>query len=858
MNVRRRPTNTAGPRCPRHPVWIASSLALGGMVLSPALWAQSAAPAAAAASEPAAAAPAPAAAASAPAAAEPRSTSALDSVVVTARKKREKLSDVPMSVSAVSAKTLEDAGTKSLQDITRLAPGLTLNTAGGEANLRPTIRGLTDMTGGSGDPNVAVFLDGVYLANPSAISLGMLDLERVEIIKGPVGALYGRNAFAGVINYVSRRPTDLFEGSTTAAVSENSGRSLALSMRGAPRPGVVRAGLSVSFDRLDRTHTDPVNGLGVGGFDKRDAQVMLEVTPSTGFTVVGSYYYGDDFFDNTAARPMANNCGVKQGGIGITAGQFLQYCGEITGGSVEVAPINPSSAPTGNQRRVQFSSLRSEYDLGWSDLTGILGYNTVEQQRFADFFGARDGVPFYTYDTATGTYGRVNLPQLFGNEYNNSDSSLDLRLSSKLNQPTRWSGGFYAFKGQRTTGTLVGLDGSGMPSTTYLSAEGSDSDNNPATLPTPLATANFYLSRTGVFSFANLTRTRSTDSVRSVFGSMEHDFSSMLTATGELRHTQQAKAQFNAATGAGRLDADTAFNNYRFTLRAKPDTAATFYSSVASGTKGGGFNANGVATATRSADYNYESRFDAETNVTVEAGWKQSWQGGRMQTSLAVFRVQSENLQINGPSDDPKTTGLLVKNYGGLDSTGFEFDFAARPIPELTANLGIGFVDSKFAADSVDLSSADVAACLAIDSCKGRVGTYQLGDRSVQGMSLEGLAPPHTSKVTASVGLQYNGTWGEDRTWFARSDLRYESKQNPRFGNGNPLGINYYPARTVLNLRGGVEQGDYKVQLYVNNATDSKTPDGAGQNVRLNDFNGQIVAYLPAPRTVGVSVNMKF
>ena len=103
---------------------------------------------------------------------------------------------------------------------------MTIVSGGAESNVNFTIRGISDLSGGLGDPDVAVFIDGVYQSNRGAISIGLLDLLRVEVIKGPVSALYGRNAYAGVVNYVTTPPQKQLEGTASVTVG-NYGKLIA-------------------------------------------------------------------------------------------------------------------------------------------------------------------------------------------------------------------------------------------------------------------------------------------------------------------------------------------------------------------------------------------------------------------------------------------------------------------------------------------------------------------------------------------------------------------------------------------------------------------------------------------------------
>jgi outer membrane receptor protein involved in Fe transport len=140
-------------------------------------------------------------------------SSALEEVVVTARKKEEDLQIIPLAIKAVSSEALEQRGISNLEDVANTTPGLTY--AGGATSgyqSSATIRGLSQGFLQDRTQNVAIFLDGIYLQRQSMANVGMIDMQRIEVVKGPQSALYGRNAFSGAINYVTKKPTEEFEG----------------------------------------------------------------------------------------------------------------------------------------------------------------------------------------------------------------------------------------------------------------------------------------------------------------------------------------------------------------------------------------------------------------------------------------------------------------------------------------------------------------------------------------------------------------------------------------------------------------------------------------------------------------------
>src|SRR5690625_4778221 len=134
----------------------------------------------------------------------------LDTMVVTARLREESLQDAPAAITALDAAQVERAGVRNIDDIATLTPGLTYVSLQGSNYALPVMRGLSTNVGES---NVGLFLDGVYQGSRSGMERMMIDVERIEVIKGPQAALYGRNTFGGAINIISKQPKNIPEGS---------------------------------------------------------------------------------------------------------------------------------------------------------------------------------------------------------------------------------------------------------------------------------------------------------------------------------------------------------------------------------------------------------------------------------------------------------------------------------------------------------------------------------------------------------------------------------------------------------------------------------------------------------------------
>ena len=820
--------------------------------------------------------------ASAPAAPVATDSQADGDIVITARNRTEKLQDVPLSITAISSEQLANANVRNLRDISYLTPGLSITSGGSEFGVNPIIRGQTNLNGGQGDPNVSVFIDGVYIVNNTAINLGLIDIERVEVVKGPVSALYGRNAFAGAINYVSKQPDlDKITGKLTAFGGNDQQYSVSGMISVPLVPGVLAASIAAGYEHFGGSYKDKVNGQRAGGFEKRDIQGSLLFTPSAAFRIAASYYYGKDTFGPSAIAYNVNNCGTRAvpasvqdpGGTG-----FSQFCGRFDPDAhpVEVPIISNLTGASGNDRRVQLGRLNISYDFGFAKLSSLTGYTKIDQQRFTDFIGRRNGAPYIL----TPGPGTVNLLEYFGSNTNTRDFSQEVRLQSPDSQSFRWQlGGFY-YEGRNQSRTILSLDGTPIPAGQQLLAG----------FPRNSVTTN------GVISDILKGETLQHDRQYSGFIGLEYDLFAGFTASGEYRYTHQKKdilvirntgcpgnltaptATCNGAAatpylypnGATPVSGTFNYGNYRGTLKYKVTPQTNIYASVANGTKAGGFNQRSVAAPDGSFP---DKQFDPETNVTYEIGIKNSFLNNRVQINVAAFHIDTKGIQISGPSAVASNPGLVTKNFGSVHTSGFEFELAARIAKGVKINLGAAYTAPRFGKDAFDFGAAGACASTPsvggvltgaiipiIPQCAAHVvilpanSQYNGSNFAKAALSLKGLTVPREPNFQLTGGLDLDGDLGSSGwRWTANTNARFESKQ---YGFNN--NINYYDERVIVNARLGVENKNFSISAYVNNLTNDHTPEIISVNARLSDFGGDMDGYLPVGRQYGLTIGVKF
>lgn len=235
----------------------------------------------------------------------PVANAQLDEVVVTTRKREEILQTVPIAVTAIGAEQIERQGVVDLGDIAQLIPSVQFDTGFGPQDTRVTIRGLSNTRGRS---NVAFLVDGIDVTTENAISAGsgllankrlLNDVERIEVVKGPQSALYGRAAFAGAISYVTKEPGEILEGKAHIDAADYGHLQLDGAVGGPLIPGLLGlriAGVSWSEDGY---YTNSVSGEDVGGGDGVGAALTGVLTPTDNLKIKARVEYSDEDYDPT-------------------------------------------------------------------------------------------------------------------------------------------------------------------------------------------------------------------------------------------------------------------------------------------------------------------------------------------------------------------------------------------------------------------------------------------------------------------------------------------------------------------------------------------------------------------------------
>jgi len=233
----------------------------------------------------------------------------LEEIVVTARRRDESLLDIPLSLSAFTAEDIERAGYSNISDLITAVPGVTYESFEAEGRgASPSFRGVATNTGDPTLQNSSSFVDGIYLSG-SLFTLLLGDIERVEVIKGPQSALFGRATFSGAINYITKKPGNEFEGNVRATVAQQDKRELLASVSGPIIDERVAFRLSAGIFEQGSPYRNVTNGTRMGEQDIKSFSGALRFTPSERLTADLTVAYTEAEFGEAARAVTALNRG---------------------------------------------------------------------------------------------------------------------------------------------------------------------------------------------------------------------------------------------------------------------------------------------------------------------------------------------------------------------------------------------------------------------------------------------------------------------------------------------------------------------------------------------------------------------
>lgn len=596
-----------------------------------------------------------------------RDVVSLDQIVITAQKRATNLQETPISVSVVDAEALKDRSAISIGSLSdgsipslRVTPFATRSSA-----LNIGIRGI----GASGDANqpardagVGIYVDGVFMGRAQGLGSMLYDVERIEVLKGPQGTLFGRNTEGGALSIVTKQPTGEFGGSVSAGVSNFSGQNTSLHLD-LPKLGDVSFKIDAVQAKRDGTTDNPMRGQqDFNSYDKRGARLSALWQPSDDFSAL---YAFDRSYDATtpyhvqllAAGPSVSplqNAGARKdrqkksilGGpqednIGRTSGHLLNLAWTLSN-NLELRSISSYRELT-----------QSQLDMGLLDATTAFGGpNTV--------------------------FGRYSLAQVYQHQY-----SQEFQLIGNTSQIEFLAGAFYYHE---TAG-----DNAQTPNMLRWGTDGTSYTVNPATNPLDLSkvrvdrASKAWTDSLGFFGQATWTPQSLERLHLTAGGRYTRD-----DKKGELRTVNGAATHLRFDDSWGRFDPMV---NIAYDL----NDSAMVYAKYSTGFKAGGANS-------RSTTY---TSFDPEEVTAFEIGLKSQFWDNRARLNLALFdsKIEHKQMDFSLPFDpnsgETRTTMVTTNALTNGKSRGAELELSVMPVDNLTFGLNYAYtkIDEQTAID---------------------------------------------------------------------------------------------------------------------------------------------------------------
>ncbi len=815
----------------------------------------------------------------------------LEEVTVTARKIEENLMVVPLAITAITGKDLEAIGAKQLTDIMMVTPSFYFsNQQGASGRNDRTVNSLL-FRGLYLDRNFGLsaggqlFVDGapVLGAAPPPLS----DVERVEILKGPQSAYFGRSAFVGAIGFTTRDPSDEAGGKISLEGSRFGSHEANLSIEG-PLGKKAAGRLSMrNFERGGYYNNAAVSGeeLGAQTTNSISGTVVWKPTESVKVKAFGNFFVDADgpvaqgalLLDNFNGRPQADgscptfaqlpagtaSAGNPNGGRSL----YGYYCGTIP--TVDQLPANvlsgdydltpqatynalfngPASWYTFNQnfkttgglrREAMQSSVRVDWDFGGGyTLTSISAYHQDKYQTILDlnYRSGRDRVnPFFA--SAAPPFGCAANPAvpntakcvpwmqaLLLSQSLLHDWSQELRVTSPQDQRLRGMLGFNYFDGYSRGGTVVGILPIGASFTASKSVQ---------TSKTP-----------------------------AVFGAINFDISENVTVSAEGRYQrdkihQQALAVPQAGlppTGVAAIPLDAEFTSFspRVSIDWEYAPNSILYALYSRGTRPGGFNSAYVTLSAaaiaelRSKAPDGKLGFEEEKLENLEVGLKSTWLEGRARTTLTVYQDKWKNGQVGTTVPLAVINNLvtITTNQGLVDLDGVEFEGKFKVTREFS--VGATYALNKSKIKSYGTSPGAIAGACA--DCNNIYGSFA---------GVIGRPLPVVPKTTWTVNGEFDHPVNDNLTWFARADYMYQGSKFTDFSEVAQVG-----SRVNLNARIGLRTEKWTLEAFGTNLTDDKTMVSALGGIDVFTFlvpptKNAIRISPPIPLSYGLRASFEF
>ncbi len=681
----------------------------------------------------------------------------IEEVIVTATKRAQSLQDTPVTVNAFTADTIQEAGINNASDLAIMTPALSINVNTSPFNARMTIRGIgTAQTDPALEPSVGLFVDDVYIGRTGLGMSDLTDIERIEVLQGPQGTLYGKNTNAGAISVITKKPNlNEFEGHIEASAGNYSMGRLTASASGPLADGLAYR-LSGSINQRDGYYDNSA------GDDFNDAddwnlqgKLYWEATDSLSLMLSGSHVERDTTCCGAdAVQTDVVNAALVDQGFSPDKNDPYDY---------DVATDIDSLF----EMESDLLSVTIDYSAPFGEIKSITAWNDYD----------------YTVNTDPDR-SELDVLALVDDEFAGESLSQELRLTSSVGSSFDYQLGLFYYEQTTERG------GTGEP----FVIVGEDFIPVGAQQDLPFPVPINFLVQPGdnlVVDFNQETETIA------LFGQATWHIGDAWHITGGLRWTDEEKesdlfsqtnstAISNDILGASFLDSvstpidttlDRSSENVDWLIRASFDLgdATMLFASAATGTKSGGFNSVNGSPEQR--------EFDDEETLTYEIGIKTTLLDSQLRINATAFSSTIDDFQ----SQQQLETGLgtFVSNDAEVETAGVDFQLEAAPLPMLTLSAGFLYMDK-----------------------------YEVTEGRNKGSDL-----PFTADLSANLAATFVFPLGDGGIYW-RTDYSYMDDHSTNVAAASRLEDKDFDDRNLLNMKLGWRNENWNVSVWGRNLTD--------------------------------------
>lgn len=701
---------------------------------------------------------------------------ALEEVIVTANRREENLQEVAISVAAFTDEFLRNSGTTNLKQLEQYTPSLKITPVTDTRSTSIRIRGIGSIGSNAGiDPSVGVFIDGVYQGRAGMSVADLMDIQRVEVLRGPQGSLYGKNTAAGALNIVSKAPAEIFEAELEGVV----GNYEALELRGMINVPLGDTGiatrLSGYFVERDGLDDNTFTGNDINDVDRSGLKSRTLFHMGDAGDLILTLDYAKD--DSDCCAPDI----LDYEGDGSALGLPFELLAEDAGEPLPEADGFDRNIFLNRDfvNEVEFGGVAAEWN---RELSNEIVLTWINAWRHYESYSEYDG-DFSQFDAGQLTTD-VDLDQV----------SSEFRITSPVGDIWDYQVGLYYYDSEMDTAGTNGF----LELTGRLFAGG---------LLFPDGTINSDTNTHETTSYA-------------AFGQSNWSFAEQwkLTFGGRVTYEEKSRSgtQMASPDPAFPLDAppiagpDQVLDDTRDSTDFSPSISLSYfpqddlmlYASFSQGFKSGGFNQLRTAVGV-------PTEFDDERSRNYELGWKGKWLDRRLRVNGTVFYVDYDDFQAQGFDG----ANISVRNAGSLESKGVELDVVYVHNSLLTMGTALGYNDATY--DDFPTGECTAAQLFAVTG-----GSPFVQPDCVQ--DLEGEPLDNAPEWTVSTFMQLTDTFpGSDLTWMLRVEHNYTDEYYMAQDLDESL---KQDATDLVNARASLISGDgaWELTLWGRNLLDEE------------------------------------